>query len=317
MANLSNEQILSNIYYDLEKGYGSVKSLYEQAKEERAGITLEEVRQFMKKQPNKQIKGYTNYNSYLVPYARAEFQIDIMDMTMFKKEGEERYATKSPNAPEERYALVVIDAFSRLGQVIPMKQKDSKNVLEALKQAFKTMGEPIEIYSDDDGAFQSEVKKYLDSLGIIHKTTRTHANIAERFIRSIKKGVGDRQHFTKGKWTDLLTPTLKKYNNTIHSSTGEKPVDAHNDNKRLNVKANLTLKQKNFRKYPQLQVGDKVKIYTKGQGNYSSRKETVSRWSDRTYRIEKIDRDMTLQKYYILEGLTRHYLRHELLLINE
>ena len=42
----------------------------------------------MKKQPNKQTKGYQNYNSYLVPYAahncylvpyaRAEFQIDIM-----------------------------------------------------------------------------------------------------------------------------------------------------------------------------------------------------------------------------------------------
>ena len=37
----------------------------------------------MKKQPNKQIKGYQNYNSYLVPYARAEFQIDIMDMNKF------------------------------------------------------------------------------------------------------------------------------------------------------------------------------------------------------------------------------------------
>ena len=41
----------------------------------------------MKKQPNKQIKGYQNYNSYLVPYARAEFQTDIMDMNKFKQEG--------------------------------------------------------------------------------------------------------------------------------------------------------------------------------------------------------------------------------------
>ena len=82
MSGLSNEQILSNIYYDLERGYGSAKSLYEQAKEG-AVITLEEVKDFMKKQPNKQTKGYQNYNSYLVPYARAEFQIDIMDMNKF------------------------------------------------------------------------------------------------------------------------------------------------------------------------------------------------------------------------------------------
>ena len=57
MSRLSNEQILSNIYYDLERGYGSAKSLFEQAKEEGAVITLE-VKNFMKKQPNKQIKGY-------------------------------------------------------------------------------------------------------------------------------------------------------------------------------------------------------------------------------------------------------------------
>ena len=61
MSRVSNEQILSSIYYDyydLERGCGSAKSLYEQAKEEGAGITLEEVKNFMKKQPNKQIKKY-------------------------------------------------------------------------------------------------------------------------------------------------------------------------------------------------------------------------------------------------------------------
>ena len=44
MSGLSNGQILSNIYYDLERGYGSARSLYEQAKEEGAVITLEEVK---------------------------------------------------------------------------------------------------------------------------------------------------------------------------------------------------------------------------------------------------------------------------------
>ena len=36
-------------------------------------------------------------------------------------------------------------------------------------------------------------------------------------------------------------------------------VDAHKEENRVNVKVNLTLKQKHFRKYPQLTVGDKVK----------------------------------------------------------
>ena len=305
MAELTNEQILSNLYYDLESGYGSVKSLYEQAKEKRAGVSLEEVKAFMKKQPNKQIKPYQSYNSFLVPYSRAEFQIDIMDMKISKKED------------EERYGLVVIDAFSKLGFIHPMFQRDSPNVLKGLKEAFKILGEPVEIYSDDDGAFKAEVKKYLDDLGIIHKTTLTHAKNVERYIRTIKKGIGDRIHFTRAKWTDMLIPTLKKDNNTIHSSTGMKPTEAHKDDNRVNVKANLLLKQKNMRRYPKLSVGDEVKIYTKGKGNYTSRKETNPKWSERKYKIEKIEKDMTLQTYYVLEGLKRHYLRHELLLVNE
>ena len=60
-----------------------------------------------------------------------------------------------------------------------------------------------------------------------------------------------------------------------------------------------------------------MKIYTKGAGSYISRKETNSRWSDKVYTIENIDRDMTLQKYHLLEGLKRRYLRHELLMVDD
>ena len=46
--------------------------------------------------------------------------------------------------------------------------------------------------------------------------------------------------------------------------TGGQPVDAHEDENRVNVKTKFQLKQKYFRKYLQLNVGDKGKIYTKG-----------------------------------------------------
>ena len=82
------------------------------------------------------------------------------------------------------------------------------------------------------------------------------------------------------------------------------------------VIANLTMKSLNKRKYKNIYVGDEVKIYSKGKGNYTSRKETHSRWSDNTYKVVKIDRDITLNTYYILEGLRKHFNRHELLLID-
>ena len=131
----------------------------------------------MKKQPNKQIKGYQNYNSYLVPFARAEFQVDIMGMNKFKQEG------------EERYAVIVIDAFSMYAYIHPMESKNSEDVLRALKATFTVMGEPIEIFSDEDTALLSVVKKHLDGLGIVQKTTRTHANIVERLIRTMENAL--------------------------------------------------------------------------------------------------------------------------------
>ena len=72
-----------------------------------------------------------------------------MDMNKFKQKG------------EERDALIVIDAFSRYAYIHPMENKNSEDVLKALKEAFKVMGEPIEIFSDEDTAFLSVAKWYL------------------------------------------------------------------------------------------------------------------------------------------------------------
>ncbi len=64
-----------------------------------------------------------------------------------------------PSQP--RYALVVIDIFSKLGDAIPMDRKDSNAVLNALLKIFDKMGYPMRIYSDDDGAFKSKVKEFF------------------------------------------------------------------------------------------------------------------------------------------------------------
>ena len=121
-----------------------------------------------------------------------------MDMNKFKQEG------------EERYGLIVVDAFSRYAYIHPMENKNSEDVLKALKEAFKVMGEPIEIFSDEDTAFLSVVKKYLDGLGIVQKTTRAHANIVERLIRTIKNGVADRISFYKRKLDRPLQTNVEK-----------------------------------------------------------------------------------------------------------
>jgi hypothetical protein len=118
---------------------------------------------------------------------------------------------------------------------------------------------------------------------------------------------------TDRQWQDMIPLVVNKYNNTIHSSTSNTPNQGHNDNNRVSVATSLAIHSNYKRNYPSLTEGDKVKIYTKGKGNYTSRKETTSQWSENVYTIDQIDRDMLLNKYYIVNG--KRFNRHELLLI--
>ena len=177
------------------------------------------------------------------------------------------------------------------------------------------MGFPMSIYSDNDGAFQSVVKEFFEGEGIEHIVTQTHANVAERFIRTMKNMIHDRVRFNKAGWTSMLPQALNKYNTTVHSSTKMSPKQAHKDENNSSVRVNLTLREKNKRKYPEIKEGDSVKYFHKKKGNYTDRKEYNSKWSERAYKVEKIKYDMTGNRTFKLEGLAKPYLRHELLLV--
>lgn len=309
---LTKEQIISNVYYDVDTGFGSVQETLRKARQKEPTITKDDVDKFMRAQPNKQVKKYRGSNSYTAPFARFEYQIDIMDMVSLVKEPEKEIPMKE-DVP--RYALVVIDIFSKLANVVPMKNRDSPSVLSALKESFKKMGYPMSVYSDDDGAFKSVVKQFLDGEGINQIITLTHANVAERFIRTIKNMIHDRVRLNKADWTNMLSPVLSKYNSTKHSSTKLTPKEAHNDKNHLNVSVNLKARESNRRKYPKINVNDKVKYFDKKKGNYTDRKETNPKWSNQSYRVSEIKYDMTGNKTYKLEGLPKPYLRHEILLV--
>ena len=126
-----------------------------------------------------------------------------------------------------------------MGDVVPMKQRDGETVLPALKQSFKKNGFPMSIHSDDDGAFQTVVSKFCKDKAINHIITRTHANVVERFIRTLKTMIHDRGRFNKAGWTSMFPVVLKKYNSTKHSSTILTPNEAHDEKNHMEEKANL------------------------------------------------------------------------------
>ena len=310
---MSKEEKVSELNYDIESGFGSAKSLYDDAIQAGLVITLNEVKEWLKKQSIKQRSDYKQYNSFSVPYARGVYSVDSMNMISLMKDTD-TYKKEYP-----LYGFVCIDTFSKKCHVVVMKERDGPTVLNALKECFKVMGYPQSVYSDDEGAFNDKtLQKYLKNEGIIHNITLTHANVAERMIRTLKKMISDRLHVHKGSWTIMIKPVLDKYNKEMkHSTTGMTPNEAHKDEHHVEVKANSVVKEKYSRNYPNVKEGDTVKVYTKSGGNYTSRKETRSRWSEKTYEVKSVERDMQLNKYYVLEGLPTRYMRHELLLVNK
>ena len=310
---MSKDQVLSDLFYDVEQGFGSAKQLYDDARKAGVVITLEEVKEWLKSQSLKQRKGYKNYNSYSAPFARAIFSMDIMDMISLMKD------TGTFKKEYKRYGLVCIDNFSKKCNVVAINNKDGETLYDAFLECFKVMGQPQSVYSDDEGGFKyKKLQDYFKSEGIIHNITLTHATVAERVIRTLKKMISDRLLVNKVDWETLLKPVLNKYNNKmIHSTTGLVPNDAHRDENSVEVKANSVMKEKYLRNYPNINVGDKVKVYTKSGGNYTSFKESRSRFSEKVYEVKEVNRDLQMNKYYILDGLSKKYMRHELLLVNK
>ena len=103
--------------------------------------------------------------------------------------------------------------------------------------------------------------------------------------------ISDRALVTKGAWTIVLKPALDKNNKAMkHSTTGLTPKEAHKDDNHIAVKSNSELKEKYLRKYPKVEVGDKVRIPVKSKGNCTSRSESGNQ-SERTYEVKEVGRD--------------------------
>ena len=90
-----------------------------------------------------------NYNSYTAPFPKYEFQINLMDVTSLLRD------VGSEITSQLRYGLICIDIFSKKCHIVPIENKDGDDVYKAVMQIFKVLGQPLSIYSDDEGALNS------------------------------------------------------------------------------------------------------------------------------------------------------------------
>ena len=203
-------------------------------------------------------------------------------------------STKDLENQQFRIGLVLIDIFSKYATVILIKSKEPPDVLAGTMEGLQKMGDkPKMFYSDEEGSLYSKtVIEYLEGEKIeIH---RTHPAFAERFIRTYKDMLFKRVEAdeTKGKqniqWIDYNLEILLTYNNKMVSSTTTfTPLEAKKNRNEFEVKLNISLQAKRNRKYPEIEVGDSVKIMrTTG----ISEKERTSHWLRTPQKIKRTER---------------------------
>ena len=138
---------------------------------------------------------------------------------------------KISNNKDYRYIFIVIDNFSKYLWVIPLKNKYAETITKEFSNILTTSKrKPLKLESDRGTEFYNSIfQNFLKSKSIHHYSRYTDKgpSIAERVIRTVrillKKPV-----FEKGKadWLSELPSVIKKYNNSIHSSTKMTPIQA-------------------------------------------------------------------------------------------
>ena len=110
----------------------------------------------------------------------------------------------------------------------------------------------------------------------------------------------------------FITIYTKKYNNTIHSTTGVTPNIAKEGNNNIEVWMNISNKATYARTYEPLKINSLVRTYIKKK---SFSKGYEPRFSIQVYKVLRISED---GKQFLLNNNTRRlYSRHELKKVDE
>ena len=239
--------VIKQIY---ETNVGTAYEVYKEAVKKDNNIRLQDVKDYLNSREDKQINfKYKKHNSFVSPGSNFEYEVDLMFMS------------KS----DANIGLVAIDNFTKMASIAIIKNKQPDEVIAGLKYMFdKLGGKPKQIYSDEEGAFNSaKYKQFLNDNNIKHIQTTTHAHTVERFIGTFRQNLQrrlDALNQGKSDWIKHIDNIINKYNNTEHSTIKIKPVEAGKAYNRLWVLWHLNEVAKRDRKYPKINEGDMVRI---------------------------------------------------------
>ncbi len=217
----SNTEVLEKLYNDPLTGFVGADKLMKVAKQTHPDMywTLPMVKEFLANQSTSQLHKTKKkvFIPITAPYAGYNYQMDLMDM------GKIKYKIY-------RFVLCVIDVYSRFAWAIALKDKTAESVAEGFEKILQD-GVPVKVGSDNGKEFlNSKMKAIMDKNKIIHFTAEkgdhSKMGMIERFNRTIRSKIT--LYMTAkdtNDWVSVLPSLVSNYNNTIHGSIKEKPIN--------------------------------------------------------------------------------------------
>ena len=228
--------------------------------------------------------------------ARFPFELFMADLIEYPRD---RY-----NNNGYCFILVLIDCFTKMLYVAPMKRKNKEWCADAFQSIFNHMDSfPINLVTDGGlEFFNSNVQDVFQNYGINHYRTPTStkwkASVVERAIRTIKSKLEKYFKYKETrKWIDVIDQIVDNINHTPHSAHGLPPQDVNEENRKEVYKK--LYPDKKLSVDCRLQKGDRVRklrektIFEKGY---------KQNWSDEIYIIRHV-RQSNLVCWYKLETL--------------
>ena len=224
------EQAVKDLYTNPQEpgSLGGVEALYQRCKLNGLPVSRKDVKSVLKKEEvytlHKPKRTHYSRNPTIVSDIDKQWQVDLADMQKVSRQNS-----------GFNYILAVIDCFSKTAWAIPVKKKDSKNMLEAFTQLFKSTHPriPQRLQSDKGKEFLNHtVQELFKQHGVHHFVTEneTKASMAERFIRTLKTKIYRWFDHSKSKrYIDVLPEMLKSYNNSYHRTIGMRPSEVTKD----------------------------------------------------------------------------------------
>ena len=120
-----------------------------------------------------------------------------------------------------RYGFVAIGNFTKIAEVVPIKNRTPEAMIDGFNKIFTSMGKPKQLYPDDESSMRSaKMVRFMNQTAIKSVQTSTHVHTVERFIRTFKDNLCRRLDALKQNnsyWFKRIDNIFKEYNSNEHS----------------------------------------------------------------------------------------------------